>query len=48
LTALPDPPNLIRLKLEVERRWPATGLVDIPKDPLTDNSQSFDRTTPVI
>jgi TnpA family transposase len=29
LTALPDPPNLIRLKLELGRRWPDTSLLDM-------------------
>jgi len=32
LTALPDPPNLIRLKLELSRRWPATSLLDMLKE----------------
>jgi hypothetical protein len=32
LTALPDPPNLIRLKLELSRRRPATSLLDMLKE----------------
>jgi TnpA family transposase len=32
LTALPEPPNLIRLKLELGRRWPATSLLDMLKE----------------
>ena len=30
--ALPDPPNLIRLKLELGRRWPDTNLLDMLKE----------------
>jgi len=32
LTALPEAPNLIRLKLELTRRWPATSLLDMLKE----------------
>jgi TnpA family transposase len=32
LTALTDPPNLIRLKLELGRRWPDTSLLDMLKE----------------
>jgi len=32
LTALQEPPNLIRLKLELGRRWPATSLLDMLKE----------------
>jgi len=32
LTALPEPPNLIRLKLELGRRWPDTSLLDMLKE----------------
>jgi TnpA family transposase len=32
LVALPDPPNLIRLKLELGRRWPDTSLLDMLKE----------------
>jgi Tn3 transposase DDE domain len=31
-SALPDPPNLIRLKLELGRRWPDTSLLDMLKE----------------
>jgi TnpA family transposase len=32
LTPLGEPPNLIRLKLELTRRWPATSLLDMLKE----------------
>src|SRR5262249_22714397 len=32
LPALPEPPNLARLKREVGERWPATGLLDMLKE----------------
>lgn len=32
LTPLAEPPNLIRLKLELVRRWPSTSLLDMLKE----------------
>ncbi len=32
LVALPEAPNLIRLKVEIGRRWPATSLLDMLKE----------------
>jgi hypothetical protein len=32
LSALAEPPNLIRLKLELVKRWPSTSLLDMLKE----------------